>query len=201
MPFNNQSVKYYNDNAQEFYDRSVNCDLSDSYGKFLSRIPDGGKILDAGCGSGRDSRYFLDAGYQVDAFDASEQMVSLAAKKINQSVQHMTFQDMQFELMFDGVWACASLLHVPYSEKVMVYQNIWRSLKSGGVFYASYKTGNSEMVIAERIFHNINKELAEEYLINSGFELLEYWEESDKVSQYAISPAKKWSYFLARKLV
>jgi 2-polyprenyl-3-methyl-5-hydroxy-6-metoxy-1,4-benzoquinol methylase len=85
--------------------------MSPLYAPFLAHIPPGGRILDAGCGSGRDSLYFLRHGYKIDAFDASAKMCRLASNHIGQAVTQKTFKEVSNAAAFDGIWACAALLH------------------------------------------------------------------------------------------
>ena len=106
------TIQYYNKHADEFVSRTVDIDMSELYPKFTNLLPSGGCILDAGCGSGRDSRYFLSQGFEVVAIDASEEMVKCASKLMGQSAVQMKFEDVTFSNEFDGIWACASLLHV-----------------------------------------------------------------------------------------
>ena len=86
------TTDYYNDNAQNFYDSTVDVDMTDLYRKFLPVVGAEGRILDLGCGSGRDTKYFVDLGYKVDAIDASKEMVRLASRKTGLEVKHMTFE-------------------------------------------------------------------------------------------------------------
>lgn len=109
----NRTIDYYNKNAEVFFQDTACADMSYLYKQFLPLIPVGGRILDLGCGSGRDSRYFLEQGFQVTAIDGSAELCRLASKYIGQEVLCMVFRDLAFENCFDGVWACASLLHVP----------------------------------------------------------------------------------------
>jgi SAM-dependent methyltransferase len=90
--------------------------------KFEAYISKSGRILDAGCGSGRDSHAFKQHGYSVVAFDASTEMCRMASKLIRQKVLLMRFDGMDFEDEFDGVWACSSLLHVSYEDLIMSNQ-------------------------------------------------------------------------------
>jgi SAM-dependent methyltransferase len=125
------------------------------YEPFLKLLPEGAHVLDAGCGSGRDSRSFLEKGYEVTAFDASEALVALASEHAGIPVLRMRFDELRFEESFDGVWACASLLHVPQSEMDGAISNLSRSLKPGGVFYASFRYGDGESVVEDgRLFNN-----------------------------------------------
>ena len=89
---------YYNENAKEFFEGTAYVDMSDNYKDFLSYVPKQGKILDAGCGSGRDSLIFIQKGYSVEAIDGSSEMCRLASEHIGQEVKHMLFQDDNPEL-------------------------------------------------------------------------------------------------------
>ena len=132
----NKTIAYYNNHAQAFYDRTIHADLANNYQLFLKYLPEKAHILDAGCGVGRDAKYFLNHGYTVTAFDASEEMVRLATQETKLPVLLSTFEAMDFQEVFDGVWAEASLLHIPYHETRNVYQKIYQALKPGGVFHA-----------------------------------------------------------------
>nr|WP_246717059.1 class I SAM-dependent methyltransferase [Oricola nitratireducens] len=114
------------------------------YQRFLKRLPEGGVILDAGCGAGRDILEFVRRGYAVDAFDASLELCRIGSLKTGVPIQHLTFQEFSSEAKYDGVWACASLLHVPMREMSQVLASLIHSLKPGGVFYASFKHGEGE---------------------------------------------------------
>lgn len=138
------SSDYYSKNAGEYFDKTVDLDLQKYYDRFTELIPESGSILDLGCGSGRDSAYFVSCGYDVTAMDASEEMCDLASVHIGQDVLHLSFSDMDFEEVFDGVWACASLLHVPSSEINSVMSNIIKSLKPNGILYMSFYYGDFE---------------------------------------------------------
>jgi len=153
-----KTVEYYNTKAQEFYESTVNVDMSEHYRVFLSLLPQGGRILDAGCGSGRDSLYFINLGFQVTAIDASPVLAELSSKLIGQPVAVLRFQDMDFEKEFDGIWACASLLHVPRSEMHDVLSRLTRALKPNGVLYTSFKYGDAEGERNGRFFNDYNEQ-------------------------------------------
>lgn len=194
-----KNVQYYNLNAQTFYERTINADVTESYDAFLKYSHKDAHILDAGCGVGRDTKYFLSKGYQVTAFDASQEMVELATKETGISVSHSTFQEMDFDQKFDSVWAQASLIHVPYDETEDVYEKIHRSLKPKGIFYAAYKHGATLMPTAERDFYNMTKDTIRPYFDNL-FEILEIWTKKDNTSKVAPSPDGLWLNFIVRKL-
>ena len=111
-----RNIEYYNQNAQSFYESTVEADMSFWRDKFIALLPNGGRVLDAGCGSGRDSKAFIQSGFSVVAFDASKELCRLASELIDQEVWQMKFQEISFDEEFDGVWACASLLHVSSDE-------------------------------------------------------------------------------------
>lgn len=192
------TIAYYNINAQSFYDRTINADLSHFHTKFLDFLPEKAHVLDAGCGSGRDAKYFQSQGYNVTAFDASEEMVRLSTKETNQPTLHLHFQDLTFKEVFDGVWANASLLHVPYLETKKIYTNIYNALKPGGIFYASYKYGERHMSVEGREFYNMTEATILPYL-EGLFEIIEISQMADVRSQVAPSPDNAWLNFIVRK--
>ena len=106
------TLDYYNKNAISFIEGTLHVDFSTLQNKFASYIEKGGSILDLGCGSGRDSKAFLEMGYSVVAIDGSQELCKLASKYIGQNVLCSTFQEYSPEELFDGIWACASLLHL-----------------------------------------------------------------------------------------
>ena len=140
----NKTLEYYNENANKFILGTLNVDMMMIQKKFISYITKGGKILDLGCGSGRDSLFFKELGFDVIAVDGSAEMCIQAEKNIGQPVVNMAFDQLDYDAEFDGIWACASLLHVPSSEIKDVIAKIERALKNGGYFYFSVKYGDYE---------------------------------------------------------
>jgi SAM-dependent methyltransferase len=127
------------------------------YGRFLPMLPDEAAILDAGCGSGRDSLCFARLGLRVTAFDASPSLVSLAARHLGQPVQCLRFQYVNWHNQFDGIWACASLLHVPAAELPGVMRRLRNALRPRGILYASCKYGKGEREHRGRRFTDLDK--------------------------------------------
>lgn len=166
------NVEYYNKNADSFFAGSVNADMAEDREAFLAYVPDGGKILDAGCGSGRDSKAFLDAGYDVVAFDASREMRIRASEYIGREVLDLRFEEISFEKEFDGIWASASLLHVPVEELPEVMGRMRKALKPGGAMYASFKYGEGTKVRGERLFSDFNEKSVVPLFENAGFEIV-----------------------------
>lgn len=149
--------QYYSENAQSFYDATVDINMQALYEQFLPFVPAGGLILDAGCGAGRDSNAFIQQGYKVQAFDASKELTKLATKLINQPVQHALFQTFKSDVKFDAIWACASLLHVPRQELATVLTKLVSLLVDDGVFYCSFKLGSEEVTRNGRVFTNLDE--------------------------------------------
>jgi 2-polyprenyl-3-methyl-5-hydroxy-6-metoxy-1,4-benzoquinol methylase len=160
----NKTNKYYQDNARSFYSATVEIDMSAIYQKFLPLMPKGGSILDAGCGSGRDSLHFKSEGYETAAMDPSAALCKLASNLLGQDVYCLGFEDIAWQNHFDGVWTCASLLHVPKQQLPSVMTRLAKSLKAGGVMYASFKYGDSERVKGGRAFTDMTEESFAELL-------------------------------------
>ncbi len=191
------SISYYDKNSQEFFNRTINADVHDLYQKFLKYVPNGGRILDAGCGSGRDTRFFLSKGYDVVAFDGSLEMVKMATNLMGKNALYMLFQDMNFSCEFDAIWANASLLHVPYQNLREVIEGFHKALLPNGVLYASFKYGTSMRQTEDRIFFDMDEVNIEPYL-KGLFIPLEIWKSADTRSTVAPSPDKCWLNFLVK---
>ncbi|MGF6236099.1 SAM-dependent methyltransferase [Leclercia sp. 1548] len=152
------TLKYYQDNAQTFFDGTVNVDMSSLYETFTQHLAPGARVLDAGCGSGRDAKAFQEMGYQVEAFDASPAMVELAREHTGFSVKVMSFAEVDWKEEFDGIWCCASLLHVPAVELPGVMRRLADALKPGGVWYVSFKYGDGEREVDGRRFTDMDED-------------------------------------------
>lgn len=175
-----QTIVYYEEQAQRFCADTQVLDMSMLYERYLRHLTPDARILDAGCGSGRDSLHFLERGYDVVAFDAALAMVEYATKLIGQPVLRLTFDELAFEEEFDGIWACASLLHVPHEEMPDVLTRLAHALKSSGILYASFKYGEGETFRHGRLFNDYTEDsfqmLIDEH---SQFELIEMWRTVD----------------------
>ena len=148
---------YYNINAEAYIADTRSVDMHPVYQEFLAYIPEGGRIIDAGCGSGRDTRFFMLKGFNVIAFDASQEMVNAASAYAGLQVKLATFQNFQDPIRCDGIWACASLLHVPKGELTECLNNLSNVMKSGAVLYASFKYGNTERIQDGRHFTDMDE--------------------------------------------
>ena len=134
--------------------------------EFLSRVKPAGIILDLGCGSGRDSKYFLNQGYEVVAVDGSEEICKIASEYTGLCVIHSTFQHYRPDKKFDGIWACASLLHLSFDEVVEVMNRLSLCLNKGGCFYVSFKYGEFSDMRHGRYFTDMTKETFAQLLAN-----------------------------------
>ena len=169
---------FYNDKAISFFNDTVNADLSTVYQEFLPLLNHGSHILDAGCGSGRDTSFFIKQGFQVTAFDASEALVIKASKHTGIDVTLNTFDSFQSEppqLLFDAVWACASLLHVPSGKISISFANLAKQLKAGGIFYCSFKYGNNDIERNGRYFTNADEQRLSNFIKNTGLVINKTW--------------------------
>lgn len=176
----NKTLQYYSNYTTEFYDSTVNADLTHLYDKFTSVVRPGGKILDFGCGSGRDTKFFLDNGYDVDAIDGSIELCKLASDHSGIKVRCMDFFDMDAVDEYDGIWACASLLHVERERLPEIIAILRRALVNEGVLYMSFKYGDLDGIRDERHFTDMNEELTEDLLGKiSGFSLIDIWQSWD----------------------
>jgi SAM-dependent methyltransferase len=110
------TIAFYEEHAEEYCETTSHLDLNHLHGRFLRELQPGAHILDAGCGSGRDSKAFLDRGFRVTAIDASPRVIEVASKVVGGHCQVLRFQEMAFREVFDGIWACASILHIPKRE-------------------------------------------------------------------------------------
>ncbi|WP_313113880.1 class I SAM-dependent methyltransferase [Pseudescherichia sp.] len=175
------TMTYYQRNAQTFFDATVGVDMASLYAPFLRFVAPGGCVLDAGCGSGRDAKAFSARGYQVEAFDASAEMVELATAHTGLPVRQMTFSALKAEERYDGIWCCASLLHLSQAELPAAMHRLARALKPGGVWYLSFKYGTSEREKEGRHFTDLN-EAGLQTLVSAlpQVSIIEQWTTQDK---------------------
>lgn len=150
-----RTISYYDENAATFCEGTRNADMSETRGRFLQYLKPNALILDAGCGSGRDSKAFMESGYRVVAIDGSKEMCRQASAYLGQEVQCRLFEEIDEKEVYDGIWACASLLHVPYELLPKVIARLIDALVDGGVLYASFKYGEEEREVGGRYFTDL----------------------------------------------
>lgn len=192
------TMDFYDTHAQEYSESTIHLDLHKLYEPFLKELGPGAHILDAGCGSGRDTKVFLDRGYRVTAIDASPELARLATIFTGHRCEALFFQEMKFQEDFDGIWACASLLHVPKREMGDVMLRFIQALKPGGIFYVSLKEGEGERIAEDgRFFSYYNAESFRELLAQ--FPVLReiaFWKTKEIRSRRHREP---WQNFLLKK--
>ncbi len=171
---------YYNQKADEFYHRTVSVDMAHLYKEFLPYIPVGGTILDAGCGSGRDAKFFQENGYKIVAMDSSIEMVKLSSQLIGKPTLHLSFEHLDMKDAFDGIWANASLLHLPASMLPQIFGRLCNALKPGGILLMSYKYGDGEGIRSERFFNNQTENSIKKLIAQvPEFEEIKSWQSVD----------------------
>ena len=174
--FETPSVHHYDDHADEYVRDTVGINMESLYGPFLDLLPNDGNILDAGCGSGRDTKAFLARGYDVIAIDASEGMVAATTRLTGKPARQILLQEIEYQNEFDGIWACASLLHVPRVEIDGVLNRFARALRPRGICYLSFKEGEDERMQGERRFTDFIASSLEDCLVgHSDLDVVSIW--------------------------
>lgn len=194
---NNKTLDYYNQNADAFAAGTVSVDFTQTQEKFLSRLNTGDYILDFGCGSGRDTKYFLEAGMRVDAADGSEELCRIAGEYTGINVKQMLFQELDEHEKYDGIWACSSILHLSKEELKSVLGKMMAALKANGFIYASFKFGEFEGERNGRYFTDFTIDTFTEFVREvENLKIEEYWITGD------VRPgrgAEKWLNLILRK--
>ncbi len=170
------TLNYYNSNAIDFSDTTKNVDFSEVQEVFLDHLSPDASILDFGCGSGRDTKYFLKRGYYVTATDGSEEICKIATEYTGISVKQMLFEELDAQNQYDGIWACASILHLSREELPDIFHKMYQALKMNGIIYTSFKYGTFEGVRNGRYFTNFTEEMFAEFARQiSGLQIEKMW--------------------------
>lgn len=170
---------YYNASATKFLEDSMEVDMDEFYTAFLERLPEAAVILDAGCGMGTDSLHFKNLGHYVIPMETSEEICRMAGENIGQSVLFCRFQDMHSKIRFDGIWACASLIHIPSSELSKIVKRFNWYLKDKGIVYASFGYGDFEGEKDGEYYLNLTEDTATRLFTEAGFEVERIWVTDD----------------------
>jgi len=192
-----KTLNYYNENAQSFASGTVSIKFTEVQDKFLEKLNPDAYILDFGCGAGRDTKYFLSRGYQVDAVDGSEQLCRIASEYTGIKVRQKLFQELDEKEKYDGIWACASILHLPKKQLREVLKNMYAALKSKGWIYASFKYGEFEGERNGRYFTDFTTDAFKDFIHDMhGLKIEEQWITGD------VRPGRgeeKWLNLLLQK--
>lgn len=191
------TINYYNSNATEFVSGTISVDFEATQKKFTDRLPQGAWILDFGCGSGRDTKYFLEQGYRLEATDGSIELCKLASEYTGIEVKHMLFQELNEVEAYDGIWACSSILHLPLKELADVMQKMVTALKDNGIIYTSFKYGTFAGERNGRYFTDMTEETFADFLKQiDNIQIEEQWITSDVRPQRG---EEKWLNLILRK--
>src|SRR5699024_1275409 len=147
---------------------------------FLRLLPAQAHLLDAGCGAGRDTKAFAQLGHKVEAFDACEALVAIARQHSNVHVKHSTFTTFTSANKFDGIWACASLLHVPARKLPATFAYLANFLKEQGVFYVSFKYGEGEQERVGRQCTHCNEKVLSPYSCSRRLHVEKRWRTAEE---------------------
>jgi len=174
------SIEFYDNNSQYFFDSTVNADVSELYQAFVTLLPARARVLDAGCGSGRDSKAFIGLGFQVTAIDASAELAKVATAYLGQKVHVCPFEQIdRLKQRFDGIWACASLLHVKASNLPKTLTKLADTLVDNGTFYCSFKYGDQERNHNGRSFTDANEVRLQQWLSQTPLTIERTWITAD----------------------
>lgn len=181
----NSTIDYYNRNADEYFAHTAEVSFDEIYSRFLKYIPDGGRIMDLGCGSGRDVKWFCNHGYEAYGLDASRELVSKASDEYDIPIITGLIEEWTTSTPFDGVWCCASLMHLEDSALEQFFENLKYNLKQGGVLFMSVKSGiETGLDEQSRFLRDFTEEDVHEIITRHGeFELRELWYTKDKLAR------------------
>lgn len=194
----NKTIEYYDKNSELFVSSTKDVEFNKMQNMLLKYLKKGDYILDLGCGSGRDSKAFLEKGFKVVSVDGSEKLCNIASSYIGQEVIFTTFQNFKSDIKFNGIWACASLLHLPYKDLKEVIKNLRNNLKEEGYFYLSFKYGEFEGERNGRYFTN----MTEKKFRNLIKDILEYEILEEKITSDARKgrEEEKWLNIILKKV-
>jgi len=185
---NDNTLLFYEQTGDRYFADTCNIDISEIYLRFVKYLPQGARILDAGSGSGRDTTWFLQNGYTVDSFDGSRRMAKISTRHTGQVTNVLTFSEYLPKSLYNGIWACASLLHLPIEEIKETIKKFEGSLFDNGIIYASFKHGDSERTdLKGRYFTDINENRIDELILNTNLKVVDKW---ISLTKYKVSKSK-----------
>lgn len=191
------TIEYYNDFAQSFYKSTVNVEFNTMQNFFVSKLKKGAFILDFGCGSGRDTKKFLECGYRVEAVDGSLELCKLAREYTGIKVKNMLFNELSEVEKYDGIWACSSILHLPIEELTKVMKKMVTALKINGIIYTSFKYGTFSGERNGRYFTDMTEETFAHFMKEiENLNVEEQWITSDVRPERG---EEKWLNLILRK--
>lgn len=193
----NKTINYYDTNAKEFVKGTLNVDFKTTQDKFINKLPAKGYILDFGCGSGRDTKYFLARDFNVDAIDGSIELCKIASEYTNIKVRHMYFNELSIVNKYDSIWACSSILHLSLDDLVDVFKRMSKALKDEGIIYTSFKYGDFSGERNGRYFTDMTEDSFAKLIANvENLKVEEQWITADVRPQRG---NEKWLNLILRK--
>lgn len=191
------SIDYYNRYAVPYYEETVDVDMTEVIEPFMELLPENAEVLDLGCGSGRDTIVLEESGFYVTPMDGSEEMCKLAEINTDQEVLQMTYDEMEFDDVFDGIWACAALVHLTDDEMREIMKKLIQALKADGILYFSVHKGDRDGIYNGRYFRDYTrKELSDLMEEFPELELINMWTTQDARSGKSDG---QWLNVLAKK--
>jgi SAM-dependent methyltransferase len=191
-----KTIAYFNEHAEKQFREAFEIKDRTQQDLFLSHVRKGGHVLDLGCGSGRDTAYFKEQGYTADACDGSEELCRLASEYLKQPVKVMDFRELCADSAYDGIYASASVMHLPYEDLRNLFPKLFWALKEDGVLYASFKYGDHEEFSHGRHFTYLNEDRIRELVKDLPCEMIE-------IGRFGLDMEKlygfSWIYILAKK--
>lgn len=192
----NTTLAWYEQNAPEYVQKTRDADMHYAYQRFLEDTVDHAEILDFGCGSGRDTKYFLSREMKVHACDGSPAMVKEASAYTGIPVTCMKFEDLTETDRYDGIWACASLLHLPYEELDIVFGKMMQAVHKEGILYMNFKYGTFEGYRDGRWYTDMDIDKAARLILpHRDALLLECWKSHDTLNRDQL-----WLNLIVRKV-
>lgn len=174
------TLNYYEENAEKFIADTVHADVGGLLERFAAFLPEGGSVLDFGCGSGRDTKWFLEHGYRAEASDGSKELCLAASAYTGIEVKQLLFEELDETERYDGIWACASVLHAGREALPEIFRRISKALKNGGALYVSFKYGEFAGERNGRYFTDLTEEVFEELIKKiPGLSIKEIWKTGD----------------------
>ena len=196
----NTTLNYYNQNTSKYCEQTINTDMSEAYTRFIAFLSNGAYILDFGCGSGRDSKYFLSKGYKVTAIDGSSEMCKLASNYIGQEVNCMDFSQLSDKSLYDGILACSSIVHVEKEKLPDILKKMVDALKVGGIIYTCFKFGSGFEIKEGKYYNHMTPEefieVLKEFVSNA--ELIDSY--SNKTYPGTYKTTSNWINFLVKRI-
>jgi len=200
-------MKDYIKDTLDYYDNNIDSykslwldDFSNNYNFeipdiFLSYLDKNSKILDMGCGTGRDSKYFKELGHIVKSIDGSLEMCKVASNLLNEEVEQLNFLNINYKEEFDGIFACASLLHLSSEDLLIVLRKISNALKENGILYTCFKYGDTIRVDKGRFYNDMNEEKFLNLINNvNNLKILRMW-----ITEQYKSNTKFINYIMVKK--